>query len=86
MFHMYQNAKFSASKIAINDIMDRLNSPKYDFTHHRSGGKIIKFQQSQALTSHFENFWSIVPKGLRPTYIAKNMSKSQFLGKYFHSV
>ena len=27
-----------------------------------SGGKIIKFQQSQALTSHFESFWSIVHK------------------------
>ena len=26
-----------------------------------SGGKTIKFQQSQALTSHFENLWSIVP-------------------------
>ena len=25
-----------------------------------SGGKIIKFQLSQALTSHFESFWSIV--------------------------
>ena len=25
-----------------------------------SGSKIIKFQQSQALTSHFESFWSIV--------------------------
>ena len=25
-----------------------------------SGGKIIIFQQSGALTSHFDNFWSIV--------------------------
>ena len=25
-----------------------------------SGGKTIKFQQGQALTSHFESFWSIV--------------------------
>ena len=41
-------------------ILDRLNSPKFDFTQNRSGDKIIKFQQSQDLTSHFESFWSIV--------------------------
>ena len=40
--------------------LDRLNSPKLDFTKNQSGGKIIKFRQSQALTSHFESFWSIV--------------------------
>ena len=41
--------------------LDRLNSPKFNFTQNWSGGgKIIKFQQSQALTSHFESFWSIV--------------------------
>ena len=40
--------------------MDRLNSPKFDFTYNLSGRKIFKFQQSQALTSHFESFWSIV--------------------------
>ena len=38
----------------------RLNSPKFGYTQNRSGGKIINFQQSQALTSHFESFWSIV--------------------------
>ena len=42
--------------------LDRLNLPKLDFTQNLSGGKIIKFQQSQALTSHFESFWSIVKK------------------------
>ena len=36
--------------------LDRLNSPKFDLTRNRSDGKIIKFQQSQALTSHFEKF------------------------------
>ena len=41
-------------------LLDCLNSPKFDFTLNRSGGKLIKFQQSQALTSHFESFWSIV--------------------------
>ena len=40
--------------------LDRLNSPKFDFKQNRSGGKIIKCQQSQALTSHLESFWSIV--------------------------
>ena len=40
--------------------MDRMNSPKFDFTQNWSGAKIIEFQQSQALTSHFESFWSIV--------------------------
>ena len=40
--------------------LDRLNSPKLDFTSNQSGDKIIKYQQSQALTSHFESFWSIV--------------------------
>ena len=40
--------------------LDCLNSPKCDFTQIWSGGKLIKFQQSQALTSHFESFWSIV--------------------------
>ena len=40
--------------------LDRLNSQKFDFTQNRIGGRIIKFQQSQALTSHFESFWSIV--------------------------
>ena len=39
---------------------DRLNLPKFDLKQNRSGGKIIKFQQSQAITSHFERFWSIV--------------------------
>ena len=39
---------------------DRLNSPKFDITKNRSGGKMIKFQQSQALTLHFESLWSIV--------------------------
>ena len=38
----------------------RLNSSKFDFMSNQIGGKIIKFQHSQALTSHFESFWSIV--------------------------
>ena len=40
--------------------LECLNSPQLDFTQTQSGGKIIKFQQSQPLTSHFESFWSIV--------------------------
>ena len=38
----------------------RLNLTKLDFTQNLSGSKMIKCQQSQALTSHFESFWSIV--------------------------
>ena len=37
-----------------------LKLPKCDFMQNRSGSEIIKFQQSLALTSHFESFWSIV--------------------------
>ena len=40
--------------------LNRLNSAKLDFTQNRSGNKITKYQQSQALTLHFESFWSIV--------------------------
>ena len=40
--------------------MDRLNLPKLDFASNLNGSKIITFQQSQALTSHFESFCSIV--------------------------
>ena len=43
--------------------LDRLNWPKYDFTQNQSDSKIIKCQQSQALTSHFECIWSIVHTG-----------------------
>ena len=40
--------------------LNRSNSSKFDLTQNRSGGRMIKFQQSQALTSHFGSFWSIV--------------------------
>ena len=40
--------------------LDLLNWQKFDFTQNWSGSKFIKFQQSQALTSHFDSFWSIV--------------------------
>ena len=30
---------------------------------------MIKYQQSQALTSHFESFWSIVESEIRTTYV-----------------
>ena len=40
--------------------LDLLHSPKFDVMKNLSDGKIIKLQQSQALTSHFESPWSIV--------------------------
>ena len=55
-----KNLKFQVSKIAKNYIFDSLNSLKIDFTQNLSDGKMIKFQQSQTLTSHFESFRSIV--------------------------
>ena len=50
-----------SQKLPKMTFLDHLNLPTFDFTQNQSGGKIIKFQQSQALTSHFESFWSIVP-------------------------
>ena len=49
-----------SQKLPKMTFLDRLNSPKFNFAQNRSVGKMIKFQQSQALTSHFESFWSIV--------------------------
>ena len=51
--------------------MDRLNAPKFDFTKNWSGGKIIKPQQSQASTSHFQSFWSIVVCKISPFSLAQ---------------
>ena len=59
------NSKLRPSEMAKMTFLDRLNSLKCDFTKNLSGGKIIKFQQSQALTSHLESFWSIVQR--KPT-------------------
>ena len=50
----------SESKIAKNDIFGPFWFTKIWFHIIWSGGKMINFQQSQALTSHFESFWSIV--------------------------
>ena len=50
----------SCSKLPKITFLELLNSPKFDFTQSQGGSKIIKYQQSQALTSHFESFWSIV--------------------------
>ena len=47
--------------------LDSFYSPKFDFAQNRSGSKIIKLQQSQALASHFKSFRSIVHCGL--TYL-----------------
>ena len=44
-------------------LLNRLNSPKFAFMQNLSGGKMIKFQQNQVLTSHFESFCSILHYG-----------------------
>ena len=54
-------SNFSTSKIAKNYIFGPFEFAKSNFRQNRSGGKIIKFQHSQALTSHIESFWSLVP-------------------------
>ena len=51
--------------------LDRLNSQEFDFTKNLSGSKIIKFGQSQALTSHFESLWSIVKRDCVSKYALK---------------
>ena len=50
-------------------ILDHLNSPKFDVMENLSDGKMLKFQQSQALTSHFESFWGIVDMNVMHTYV-----------------
>ena len=50
----------SESKIAKKDIFGLFEFAKIWFYTNWSGGEINKFPQSQALTSHFESFWSIV--------------------------
>ena len=52
--------------------LERFNSPKLDFTQNGSDGKIIKSQQSQTSTSHFESFWSIVNFQKNSVKIMKN--------------
>ena len=64
-FEQLSNPKFTKTqnleslKLPKMTFLDRLNS------QNRSGGKVIKFQQSQVLTSHFESFWSMVVQFLR---------------------
>ena len=62
-FEQLSSPKFKVLKWPKMTFLDRLNWPKYDFTQNQSDSKIIKCQQSQALTSHFECIWSIVHTG-----------------------
>ena len=67
--------------------MDRLNSPKSDFTQNRSSSKIIKFQQSQALTLHFAIFWSIVPlRLLNYDILRKEGERTSIRMRLFHEL
>ena len=59
--YIYQTSKFQVSKIAKEDIFWLFEFAKIcSNVKAERGGKMIKHQQSQALTSHFESFWSIV--------------------------
>ena len=51
------------------------NSP-FNFKQKWSGSRIIQFWQTQALTSHFESFWSIVPCG-ETDKVSENKSVTQ---------
>ena len=66
-FTKFQSSEFK--KLPKMTFLNRLNSPKLDFTQNQSGGKMIKFQQRQSLTSHFESFWSIVQCRVLCTYL-----------------
>ena len=57
---IYQKSKIRTSKIGKNVIFGPCEFAKISFHINRSGGKMIKFLQGLALTSHFESFWSIV--------------------------
>ena len=65
-FEHFSSAKFTKIQISKSlklpkiTFLDCLNSPKFDFKQNLSGSKMIKFRQSQALTSHFKSFWSLV--------------------------
>ena len=50
---IYLNLNSEPLKLPKMTFMDRLNLPKFYVMQNRSGDKIIKFQQSQALTSCF---------------------------------
>ena len=80
---------FESLKLPKMTFLHRSNALKFDFTQNRSGGKIIKFQQSQALTSHFESFWSrYLHKnifGNYATFLGQTYKKSQFsLSNFLH--
>ena len=56
---------------------EQLSSPKFT--------QIIKFRQSQALTSHFESFWSIVYMNHNKFLLTKHLyHESKF--SYYHTV
>ena len=59
--------------------LNRLNSPKIDFTYNWSGGKMIKFQQSEALTSHFE---SLLEHSAQSCKLVKYFGKSIVISRF----
>ena len=65
-FEQFSSPKFTkiqsseVLKLAKMTFLECLNLPKFDFTKNWSDGEIVKYQQSRALTSHFQSFWSIV--------------------------
>ena len=58
--NLLKNQNSEPLKLAKMTFLDSLISPKIDLTWDLIGGKVIRFQQNHALTTHFESFWSIV--------------------------
>ena len=57
---IYKNLNSEPLKLEKKTIFELPNLWKLISRKSLSSSKIIKFQQSEALTSHFESFWSIV--------------------------
>ena len=49
MLEFTKNQNSLPLKLLKMTFLDRLNLPKLDFTQNRSGDKIVKYQQSQAI-------------------------------------
>ena len=81
IFVFEQLSRPKIAKIAKNDIFGPFEFAKIWFHVNQSGGKMIKFQQSQCLTSHFESFWSIVLQNYSNTNLKVN--NWGIVGAYF---
>ena len=59
-FEQLSSPRFTKIQSSESPKLPKMTFTKIWFHVFLSGSKMIKYQQSQALTSHFESFWSIV--------------------------